>query len=470
MRKIFVITFFVLSYSSSIFSQAQYNVLLNFNGKNGANPHGSLAYLSGLLYGLTPWGGAYDSGCIFSVDTNGNRYKDLFDFNSTTGQGGSSDFITLLGNKIYGASGGKNDYLGNIFSLDTNGSGFKTQFSFDNIDGADIFGTLIFSSNKIYGVTYRGGDSNDNGTIFSIDTNGNGFKTLFNFNGTTGSLPTGLTLVRKMLYGSTSEGGKYGGGVVFCIDTDGNGYKKLWDFNNTDTTNGMWPCGTIKALGSKLYGMTELGGIYNGGVVFSIDTSSGGYKSLLYFNGYNGERPVGSLTISGTTLYGMTAEGGAGLDSEGVIFSIDTGGKKYIDMFNFTGLTGAYPGGSLTLYGKSLFGMTWEGGINNDGVIFKIDTDAVAGINDIAMKDAIIKVYPNPCNGVFTLQTNGQLLMANNYLEIYNMLGEEVYSQSLPQSQNSTINLTGQPNGVYFYRVVTEMDNLVGKGKVVVQR
>jgi hypothetical protein len=34
---------------------------------------------------MTHTGGIYDSGCIFSVNTNGSGYKDLFDFTKKNG-------------------------------------------------------------------------------------------------------------------------------------------------------------------------------------------------------------------------------------------------------------------------------------------------------------------------------------------------------------------------------------------------
>jgi hypothetical protein len=56
-------------------------------------------------------------------------------------------------------------------------------------------------------------------------------------------------------------------------------------------------------------------------------------------------------------------------------------------------------------------------------------------------------------------------------VEIYNILGEKVYAETLLQSQsNNSINLTGQPSGVYFYRVLDEDGGLVGSGKVVIQK
>jgi hypothetical protein len=58
-------------------------------------------------------------------------------------------------------------------------------------------------------------------------------------------------------------------------------------------------------------------------------------------------------------------------------------------------------------------------------------------------------------------------------IEIYNVLGEKVYSTNLPQTPKgalSDIDLSEQPNGVYFYRILSENGVLVGEGKLVVEK
>jgi len=49
------------------------------------------------------------------------------------------------------------------------------------------------------------------------------------------------------------------------------------------------------------------------------------------------------------------------------------------------------------------------------------------------------------------------------------MLGEKVY-QSTTNSDNIQINLSGQSQGIYLYRVISENGNLLGEGKVIIQK
>jgi hypothetical protein len=59
--------------------------------------------------------------------------------------------------------------------------------------------------------------------------------------------------------------------------------------------------------------------------------------------------------------------------------------------------------------------------------------------------------------------------MAISSIEVYNMLGEKVYEETLCSTQgDNTINLSNQPNGVYLYRVLQQDGTLLGEGKVVI--
>jgi uncharacterized repeat protein (TIGR03803 family) len=302
-------------------------------------------------------------------------------------------------------------------------------------------------------MTYFGG-ANNLGCIFSIDTNGSRYKDLLDFDVTNGATPTGdLTLLGNKLYGMTLNGDEN----LFSIDTNGTGYKALHGPGGA--------LGSLVLASGKLYGMTYGGGGDSDGVVFSIDTNGSGYKQLLSFNGSNGASPKGSLILSSGTLYGMTETGGT--VGYGIIFSIDTNGNAYKDLFDFNGTNGGYPSGSLTLLGNVLYGMAAEGGTYNDGVVFKIDTNSTASINEITLDNGAVNVYPNPSNGSFNIKlTNFSDQMV---LKVYNVLGQNIYETKL-NSSSTEINLQNQPDGVYFYRLLSENSVLIGDGKLIIQK
>ena len=113
------------------------------------------------------------------------------------------------------------------------------------------------------------------------------------------------------------------------------------------------------------------------GVIFKIGTDGSGFTNLHRFAGGNGDGayPFGSLTVSGTTLYGMTYQGGA--SNQGVVFKINSDGSGYTNLHRFAGGAGdgAYPEGSLALSNNTLYGMTSNGGASGCGTVFKINTD-----------------------------------------------------------------------------------------------
>jgi len=70
-------------------------------------------------------------------------------------------------------------------------------------------------------------------------------------------------------------------------------------------------------------------------------------------------------------LWGMTFKGGA--DTSGVIFRIFNDGTGFQDMHTFSKATGNYPKGNLINVNGELYGMTDSGGTKNGGVIFQFD-------------------------------------------------------------------------------------------------
>ena len=74
---------------------------------------------------------------------------------------------------------------------------------------------LVLSGNTLYGTAFNGGSSGV-GTVFAVNTNGTGFKTLHSFTGSSGAFPSaGLVLSGNTLYGTTEQGGSSGDGTVF---------------------------------------------------------------------------------------------------------------------------------------------------------------------------------------------------------------------------------------------------------------
>ncbi len=109
---------------------------------------------------------------------------------------------------------------------------------------------------------------------------------------------------------------------------------------------------------------------------------------------------------------------------------------------------------------------------DNNGCVFPvcITINLGEGINQVKGESEKVKVYPNPSNGNYEFQiTNYEGGTAN--MEVYNVLGEEIYSQK-PVIRNSqfVIDLRSKSDGIYFYRVITDNGNVLGEGKLIIQK
>ncbi|MEO7482757.1 MAG: choice-of-anchor tandem repeat GloVer-containing protein, partial [Ferruginibacter sp.] len=166
------------------------------------------------------------------------------------------------------------------------------------------------------------------------------------------------------LYGMTLYGGSHlpggrlgsGGGAIFSFDPSTSIYTKLMDF---DGINGANPYGSlVQASDGKLYGMTSAGGSNDMGAIFSFDPSNSVYTKLKDFDGTNGRKPYGNLfQASDGKLYGMTYEGGS--SNYGVIFSYDPSTLIYSKLVDFDVTNGSSPSGSLMQASNGkLYGMT----------------------------------------------------------------------------------------------------------------
>ncbi len=332
-------------------NQTGFATLHSFSGGNddGGNPSGAPVLSGSKLYGTTILGGnSYGDGTLYQVSTNGNDYRILGYFYTwvTVNPYGS---LTLSGTELFGLTTAGN---GTLFTINTNGTGCA--------DLHDFGGTIITSINPTNIITgiFTNTVTNIVGSVTNVVTE---FDTNIVTDLITNSVPDGsspnspLVLAGSALYGTTSAGGSNNDGTVYSINTDGSGYAVLHQFSHMpgDAYN---PRSPLILSGSTLYGTTVEAARSNG-TVFKINTNGTGFAILYGFgltaaDGYN---PYGPLTLSGSTLYGTTKFGGS--NSYGTVFRVNTDGTGYQVLYNFAGANGAYPSGSLILSGSALYGI-----------------------------------------------------------------------------------------------------------------
>ncbi len=179
--------------------------------------------------------------------------------------------------------------------------------------------------------------------------------------------------------------------LTFCASrAESQTFKTLVQFTGSGgTASGATPFGSLVVSGTTLYGMTSAGAAHFDGNIFSVGMDGTNFQNLLSFTGSSGaalgNKPGGSLTLSGSTLYGMTNLGGT--NGKGNVFSIATDGTGYQNLLSFTGAggtaSGAQPNGDLTLSGTTLYGITSGLGASN-GNIFSVGTDGTSYHNLVA--------------------------------------------------------------------------------------
>lgn len=314
--------------------------------------------------------------------------------------------LLLNGDTLYGTtSGGGNSGYGTVFKLNTNGTGYKTIKNFTaldlntytNADGAQPMAGLVMWNSRLFGTMYAGG-SGTRGTVFCVNTDGTSYVVLNNFYGTNGKNPyVGLTCAADVLYGATAAGGISNKGAVFRVNPDGNGFAVTKSFLSSE---GILLMSRLAVDNQTIYGTTMSGGISNHGTIFSVGTNGDGFTVLKTFAEGDGSQPRFNLILSGNMLYGVTD--GNGVNSNSIVFRMNTDGTGYSVIKRFsepsgpdgTNADGSFIQGGLALWNDVLYGTTGWGGIYGNGVLFKINSDGTGF--------AVLKQFP-----AYTGSSNG---------------------------------------------------------------
>jgi uncharacterized repeat protein (TIGR03803 family) len=466
-------------------------------------------YAQHKLYGMTFLGGTNDDGVLFEYDPVTSTYTKKLDFDSASSSIGGCPGGSLMqasNNKLYGmaALGGTNGgNAGVLFEYNSDTDTYTKKFDFDSIDaqgccpsGCIPVGSLIQAlNNKLYGMTTYGG-TNGYGVLFEYDITNNTYTKKLDFDSiNTGAYSYGnlMQASNGKLYGMTTYGGANDDGVLFEYDITNNIFTKKLDFVENNT--GSWPNGSLIQVNGKLYGMTYAGGANGVGVLFEYDPNTNTYIKKFDFDYTNtGDFPEGSLLqASNNKLYGMTTQGGT--NNDGVLFEYDLGTDTYTKKLDFdSASTGKYPRGSLmqTPDGK-LYGMTTQGGTNNNGTFFKydittntytkilnfdgtngrnpqftalIEVDTGSYIQNLFANNEI-KVYPNPGKDKINVIFNSDNKQ-ETYFEIFSLSGNKIVSYKLKQGKNilSAKNLS---QGIYSYKIIANKNTIASDKLVIIK-
>jgi len=373
------------------------NPILGFyTNSDGLYPT-SLILSGNILYGTTSRGGREGNGTVFRVNSDGTGFSVLHSFTASTTNssgtltnydGANPCGLILAKNTLYGTAGGGIGGSGVVFALTTDGTGFTNLHSFTegpcysyitNSDGANPNGGLVLSGDTLYGSASSGGTW-ANGTVFAVNTDGTGFRTLHSFtamtldsdtnstayNGSTNSDGTGrfleLVLSGDRLYGATSGGGYRGEGVLFIVNTDGT------SFTNTSWSGSIGSPHSLILSGNTLY-WAESNLSYGGGGLFAVNTDGTGFTNLIRV--HSGGFPLvggfwmGGLLLLGDTLYSLKQgfyEGQPFLTYFNDLFAANTDGTDFRFLYS---LEGSEMGDDrvLALSANTFYGLSVDGDV-----------------------------------------------------------------------------------------------------------
>ena len=221
-------------------------------------------------------------------------------------------------------------------------------------------GTIVQAQTpQLWGTTTHGGASGK-GTIFRMDLDGSDFQVVYSFDSISGSAPQGgLCLAPNgKLYGLTNSDGANGVGTLFSISHSTLQFTKLADLAFGEAA---YPWGSMMlASDGYLYGT----GI---GDAFRLDPATDAVTFNIAPYGVTEGLVEGNGGIYGTDAYG-------GTNGDGSIFVLEPSNLTSVEVYSFEETTGQRPYGKLcqAVNGK-LYGMTYEGGTNGDGVLYEFN-------------------------------------------------------------------------------------------------
>ncbi|HXU27831.1 MAG TPA: choice-of-anchor tandem repeat GloVer-containing protein, partial [Bacteroidia bacterium] len=286
-----------------------YTKKFDFDSINGSKPLGSLMQANdGMLYGMAYKGGLNDKGVLFQFNPITSVYIKKFDFGALNGCYPHGSLIQANDGMLYSMTvqGGANDF-GVLFQYNPITNSYTKKFDFDSIHGSNPLGSLVQARDSmLYGFTTQGG-TNDMGVLFQYNPKNFVYTKKMDFTGVTnGNFPLGFLIATKdtNLYGMTNRGGVNDMGVIFQYNPYTSTYTKKFDF---DSIQGSYPSGSLmQASDEDIYGMTNLGGVNNMGVLFQYNPNTSTYSKKLDYNMTNGEFPFGSLIEINTNQTGLS--------------------------------------------------------------------------------------------------------------------------------------------------------------------
>jgi len=351
-----------------ISTSGTHELRVSFNGTNGAVPQaGLIRSATGTLLGTTSAGGPGQLGVVCTMENNGT-FSVIAPLSPAAGWHPSgAPLATGGGNYAFPVAFGGNLGGGAIVSW-SQATGQLTPTPIPQTIGLQPDGRLTAFNGGFWGLASTGGNTNAGATFSYSPSNGITLQDSHIASGASRAEGP-LTLAGGELYGVSREGGPGTRGTLLRLSTTG---VRTTIISFTGTSNaflGRSPRGPLAlAPNGALYGLTELGGSANLGVIFKLTLPST-YEVIAQFEATGPRNPRGGFVLSGGFLYGTTSSGGTA--NTGAIIRLNPTNNSWSTVASFPATAGTPEGELLTASDGSILGFATSGGTSNAGAIFQ---------------------------------------------------------------------------------------------------
>jgi uncharacterized repeat protein (TIGR03803 family) len=375
-------------------------VIYSFTGgKDGGDPATQLSFdSSGKAYGTTVTGGGFGCGTVFQLTPSGGDWQLSTLYSFTCFDDGKNPYGgvildasgNLYGATVAGGGGGvcAGDGCGTVYELKKSGNTWTQSVLYNFTGGNDGFGPgggVVFDdAGNLFGTTPDGG-LDAMGVVYELSPAGDGTWQQTVIHAFSGGSDGGVGSLGSLLYshgnfyGVTEIGGTFGAGTVFTLGPTTGG----WTFTTVHQFQGQphsaFPYGGLITNGmGQLFGTTYFGGVDGQGTVFLLEVDGGKVRETVVHS-FTGNADGGNPTSTPVfdkagNLYVTTSSGGNPGCQCGTIFELSPskGGVKGTSVHAFTGnADGGFPSYGLTIDATgNLYGTTPVGGSHGSGVIF----------------------------------------------------------------------------------------------------
>lgn len=461
-----------------------YSILHSFTSSNdGLAIQAAPVLVGGKLFGIAEQDGQYGGGTVWSYDLANSTFKVEAQLGYENGRNPLSGLVLnpITSALDFTVQQNGSSSRGALNSFNTSANSYSNITSFSNSNIQVVSHKPFYFNNKVFVMaqlaqgaiaTYKSaygiveiniatGDIIGNITPIAPDPNlaniGNSF------------VQGNIIQENNMLYGGT-------GGLLFSFDLATMTYASLHAYASTPDGKST---GAISMSGDTIYGINEEGGANANGTVYSYNLTSNTFNVL---EDVPSNSTYTGVVTSGDNLYTVKLDSAVGYSIAAMDLSAGTPAFSTVAAIDSTS-NGYNPGPNLSEFKGIIYGIMNNGGSNNIGGLFKVETssntlsqvisfDTITGfysynselyitditekpnsINDFSIENEF-SIYPNPSNGKYSIDSKDVISFT-----VYNNVGTLI----LTKTKSSQLDLTNYSAGIYFIKVETSHGILTKK-------